>query len=582
MSIKYSKTRLEYVFLVFAFLLGHSASGDDGVSRDAKDRFGTHGSVRFVVGFTNSNCSNCHSKQTSDSNAKLPPNLRGRGSDGWILGDEISTWFEHDFHYQAFSVLLNEQSKQMAKRLGIVDKQTEESLVHRDRRCLSCHSSVPVDQMVLDADRVVDKNNQNYDTTEDPLYNIGVSCEACHGPAGGQKGWEKEHVEPGWRTMNPKIKFENFGYWDIHSPRTQTRICLSCHMGNVEEQKVITHEMYAAGHPPLPSFELSQFIYQMPRHWRRIEEKPKSLRDNFIAGLDQISREEGFNVIGDTEIAATKMTMISALVTLEESMNLTADLIANQANSQQWPELANYSCFACHHELSRDGWRKKTRLSKFPGRPTLHEWPFALARVVAQEFPNLQSKSGFQSDVDAVIHAMTVRPYGDSTQLKLAATYLAKSIETETRRFHSTIIDRERAIRFLAQIAAEASKETTDYDSARQYVWAYERTFVGLNDSEPSNLTAATQEKPKTSQEWIGGHPILDEFGQDLVLWLRANRTNEPSVKLSSNKEAFELPQRSTNVSESLKKIAGYNPQKTSERFQRLLKTPVDRAEQTR
>ena len=274
--------------------------------------------------------------------------------------------------------------------------------------------------------------------------------------------------------------------------------------------------------------------------------------------------------------------MISALVTLEESMTLTANLIADSATSQQWPELANYSCFACHHELSRDGWRKKTRLSKFPGRPTLHEWPFALSRVVATEIINDQTEPAFQENLNAMITAMTARPYGDSTQLKLTARALAKAIEAETKILGSMTIDRERANRFLTQIALAASTESTDYDSARQFVWAYERTFDALNKPEISTDFAVTQEQTKSPQKWIGGHPILDEFEQDLVLWLRANRTKEPSVKLGSNKEAFQHSQRSTNVSESLKKIAEYNPQKTNERFQRLLKSHVNPTEQIR
>ncbi len=589
MSIECRKTRLEFVCLVIAIFYGQIVSGDDGVSRDTTDRFGRPDKSRIVVGFNNSNCSICHSKGTSDSSVKLPPNVRGRGNDGWILGDEISTWYEHDFHHQAFSVLLNEQSQQIAKRLGIVDKNTKESLVHRDRRCLSCHSSMPVDQMavdaVVDANRVVDKENkenQDYNTKDDPLYNIGVSCEACHGPAGGSNGWEKRHYDADWRTMNPKIKFEEFGYWDIHSPRTQTRICLSCHLGNVEQKKVITHEMYAAGHPPLPSFELSQFVHQMPRHWRRIEEKPKSLTKNVIEKLRQYNQDCDFALIGDNELAATKLTVISTLVTLEESMRLTAGLIADPDASSQWPELANYSCFACHHELKREGWRKRSRLSKFPGRPTLHEWPFSLSRVVAQEVLSANSYSLFENNINNVINAMTARPYGDSTELKKSAAALAKSLEIETKQLNCKTIDPEFGIRFLTKIATAGSNETTDYDSARQFVWAYERTLNALNNPVNLNEIVAPREKLPNPDRWVGGHPILDEFEQDLVLWLRANRTDTLSVSLGTKEQTFEQSQRTTNVSETLKKIGDYDSQKTSERFQRLLKTPVDQTEQTR
>ena len=40
------------------------------------------------------------------------------------------------------------------------------------------------------------------------------------------------------------------------------------------------HEWYAAGHPPLPSFELATFESQMPAHWKSLREKgPFAFRD---------------------------------------------------------------------------------------------------------------------------------------------------------------------------------------------------------------------------------------------------------------------------------------------------------------
>jgi len=129
------------------------------------------------------------SSVSSDPNDELPPDVRGRGNDGWILGNEIRTWKNNDLHFQAYAVLLEERSKEIAKRLAVGRPMIEP---HLDRRCLTCHSSVPYHQMKTEGDRVTTETNR------EPLYTIGVSCEACHGPGGadqkGGKGWGEVHV----------------------------------------------------------------------------------------------------------------------------------------------------------------------------------------------------------------------------------------------------------------------------------------------------------------------------------------------------------------------------------------------------
>ena len=60
---------------------------------------------------------------------------------------------------------------------------------------------------------------------------------------------------------------------DVRNPVRRAEQCFSCHIGNVEEGKLVTHAMYAAGHPPLPSIEIESFAKQMPRHWRYLDEK---------------------------------------------------------------------------------------------------------------------------------------------------------------------------------------------------------------------------------------------------------------------------------------------------------------------
>lgn len=534
---------------------------------DEHDYFGTtRGDQHAVVGLSGRGCINCHGGATTTANVDVPPDVRGTGNDGWIRRDELSIWVRDDLHYQAYAVLLNKQSEQIGERLGIK--------AHLDRRCLACHSSVPVNAMKTDGDRVVE------DTTRNPLYTIGVSCEGCHGPAGttknGEKGWEDVHVvDKQWRSMSAKTRFEQFGYWDVHSTRSQTRICLSCHMGNVDQGKVITHEMYAAGHPPLPSFELSQFIQQMPRHWRRFDEKEKSLRDNLLNALQ--AKSDGpppVEIFDARDVVVTKKTMIAALVTLEESMRLTADMIDQRQSNTNWPELANYACFACHHELSRDSWRKKSRLTTVAGRPPLHEWPFAIAKSVAPSLEQDGLDFKWDEQMRGLVAALDAKPYGEFEALKRTSTELADTLQNQSRKLLSITIDQQTANRFLNRIAVAGATEIVDYDSARQLAWAFERTHVALATpiGSPSSPDSLCQSASNVGSGESG--KTLKELEQNLSLCLAGQRTRGTEVKLpgADGKIAsgFTHKLNVVDLSISLDRIARYQPQAVQPLFQRL------------
>ncbi len=580
MSLEFRRSWILLTCCCLIFAVESTTFGEEPLSRNRRDLMGTHpDGQRKVLGLLNTNCWRCHQRNVSKDGAKSGDisdiAISDIGSDHWILGDELSTWENSDYHRQAFASLLNEQSKQIAKQLGVVDEKGE-SLVHRDRRCLSCHSSMPVEQMQPVIAMKYSGNVIEDETHRNPRYTIGVSCEACHGPAGNgppgidhAEGWEIAHARPydpdnsqlWWRTLSPQDKFEKFGYWDVHSPRTQARICLSCHVGNAEQQKVITHEIYAAGHPPLPSFELSQFIEQMPRHWRRLDEKPENVRNEYLQRKSQIdpAKHDG-SAFDSDELAVTKATMIAALVTLEDSMQLSADLINSSATSSQWPEFANYACYACHHELQRDGWRKQHRgLTTTPGRPTLHEWPLALSRVVAATLEDEGQQ--LTSEINALAKALNSKPYGDSKELSIAATALAKAAELQSRKLASRKIHREQAVTFLNRIADVASVEVVDFDSARQFLWAYQRT-----DAQVSTI------------DRLGEKQLFQELEPTLLLSLKENRTSISPVELYVGKDQItrKLHQSVVNYFSTLEKVAKYDPKSVQAEFQSLRNRKLD------
>src|SRR5947209_12356109 len=109
---------------------------------------------------------------------------------------------------------------------------------------------------------------------------------------------------------------------DLWDPAKRTALCASCHIGNKEQGKFVTHEMYAAGHPPLPGFEVATFSNQMPRHWQYLKEKDEKVLALLEYDAAQASLEE------------TNLLAIGVLVNFQASMDILAHL-----QEKEWPEL---------------------------------------------------------------------------------------------------------------------------------------------------------------------------------------------------------------------------------------------------
>ena len=126
---------------------------------------------RQYLGFQS--CLRCHNSGVQGVAVPLPGGgTLNLADDQWVLYREYPIWVRDDKHGQAYTVLLNDRSREMGRILGIQE-------MHRDKRCLACHTGFPIHSMPLDDDGLVAKDLQsNLDV------NLGVSCEGCHGPAG--------------------------------------------------------------------------------------------------------------------------------------------------------------------------------------------------------------------------------------------------------------------------------------------------------------------------------------------------------------------------------------------------------------
>ena len=329
-------------------------------------------------------CVRCHRSEQSD----------------WVDSSTTAVW-RHDAHARAHLALEsdNPRTRGMEEVLGIKAATTA--------ACVACHTH-PAGEPAI--------------TEETAVLHAGISCETCHGAG---SGYFEPHMEKSWRFLGSAEK-EAFGMHDLRNPVRKAENCLSCHLGDVASGKVVTHAMYAAGHPPLPAFDVESFGRAMGPHWKRVWEKSPQIQAQADAA--------GYR----TETASeSQRSLIAALVSLRESAAVVADYAAtpdDEGRGRPWPELSLYDCQACHHELRVPSGRQEAGYDALiPGRPSLVRWPRSLARVAFAE-------AGQPDALDAWLRtwneSLGGRPFGtptrlpDATALEEHATRIERAIAT--------------------------------------------------------------------------------------------------------------------------------------------------------
>ena len=207
---------------------------------------------------------------------------------------------------------------------------------------------------------------------------------------------------------------------NLRDPVRRSELCASCHIGNYSQGKVITHAMYAAGHPPLPGFEPASFGQQQPRHWK--------YRRETLHAPDLVNRKVNPSATDDLE--QTQLVAAGGLVVLRESIRLFADqagaAIANH-EAVAWPALARFDCAACHHDLQSGGsapWRQTRGFPGAPGRPASPAWPLALVPLAleAGDPSHAQDRTAqWNRNLDMFRTALAVQPFGEPDRIAAAA-----------------------------------------------------------------------------------------------------------------------------------------------------------------
>jgi hypothetical protein len=177
------------------------------------------------------------------------------------------TWSQKDYHTKAYAILLNARSDRIAEGLGITAAGAPNPAA-TNSRCTICHSPF----QSLPATRLSDTARPDE----------GVSCENCHGAAG---GWFRGHTRRDW-TYQIRV---GAGMRDLRSLYVRATACAACH-------QYLEPALLKAGHPDL-FFELDGQSVAEPKHWP--DDDAWSGPREWLTGQAVALREMSWNLAAD-------------------------------------------------------------------------------------------------------------------------------------------------------------------------------------------------------------------------------------------------------------------------------------------
>ena len=367
-----------------------------------------------------------------------------------VLGSAAHFYLDRDRHQLGGMTLREKRSNEIAARLKLPQPAWE------TRECLVCHA--PGAMHATDRQDVATKVAE------------GVSCESCHGPA---RQWLGLHHTAEWKESElwPSDRKSQTGFRETKPLLARINLCADCHVGNAGQS--VTHDFIAAGHPRLV-FEYSAHQSQMHVHWRRSDDRRRVPVANHAPSPERSTYE------------ATNW-LLGQLVNAEHELDILAAAADNP--SRVWPELAQYDCFGCHHELNSPTWRQvRTAWNLRPGELQWGTWNLGLIAETQHHLPSHLSEK-MVVDQTELLAAMRSMPADRSRVSELIATLRPRLV---------------RATRELSQTPLSAEDLTTIRD---ELLKADQRlTEQGWDRSTLLFLAAVALDKGATDARGQGNH----------------------------------------------------------------------------
>lgn len=243
-----------------------------------------------------------------------------------IRQNEYITWSREDSHSKAYKVLLNKQSRRIARNLGLKQPANESKV------CLDCHAD----------DVPESKRGEKFQISD------GVGCEACHG---GAERWIESHTT---KTATHEGNIDR-GMYPTEDPVKRAELCYSCHFG--DKNKFVTHRIMGAGHPRM-SFELDTFTAIQPAHYDIDDDYKK--RKKVADGV--------------------QVWAIGQAISMRENLKMLMD--KKRGRDGMFPELVLFDCYACHHRMSNERWTPRRGTGLPPGIVRLNDANFIMLRHI--------------------------------------------------------------------------------------------------------------------------------------------------------------------------------------------------------
>lgn len=359
------------------------------------------------VGMSGCLASACHGSNATDTLAgKL--SLKTWESSG-------STWAAADPHTAAYSLLTDKPHRPVKVTAAhIMARYAPGTSATADARCVACHTN----PSLAAAERMGDARAQH-------LRTEGVSCEACHGNAG---GWVADHTT--WKGDRKEV-YAKTGINPLYDLGERALACAGCHVGAPAENGLpvrdMNHDMIAAGHPRL-NFDFAEYQRRLPKHWHE--------------------RDRATNTA--ITHSPAKEWLVGRVAHAEAACKLLADRAERSKTDDRtpWPEFAEFNCAACHHNLRaatdksvEAQWRKDPtnlggrRIGATPWQPI---WPLTASAGLDTPTPqnaalkDVSGAMGVSRPKRSDIAALSKRVAGDLTKER-AATVARPDAEIDQR-----------------------------------------------------------------------------------------------------------------------------------------------------
>ncbi len=275
-----------------------------------------------------------------------------------------------------------------------------------------------------------------------------------------------------------------------------------------EQGKVVTHEMFAAGHPPISGFEIETFSRAMPQHWKPASAQPPEIQQQYADERGPDKAEA---------MSSTRMMIIAGLVALKDYAGLVGDNAKARAQAggtaptgSHATELAFYDCQACHHELTVDSWRQKRGYPGRPGRPAVRAWPIALGKLAATACG--EHRAPLLDALEKFYQALDKQPFGAPMELVAASQQLREKADEAIGFLKTQRFDAEKGLAILKAICAAGAADLPDFETARQLGWTWLVVYGEL------------PEKPRQKEI----DEVLQAIRSELALTLPTRRRNSP------------------------------------------------------